>query len=59
MIGPQTPRVARPLRAPAAALIELLFVSEPADTAPLVRDDVRAALAASLQAASASFLTGR
>jgi N-acetylmuramoyl-L-alanine amidase len=59
VIGPQTPRVARPLRAPAAALIELLFVSDPADAALLVRDDVREALAAGLEAGIASFLSGR
>src|SRR5262249_34397981 len=59
VIGPQTPRVARPLRAPAAALIELLFVSDPADAALLVREDVRAALAAALQGGIESFLRER
>jgi N-acetylmuramoyl-L-alanine amidase len=58
VIGPQTPRVARPLRAPAAALVELLFVSDPADAALLARGDVREALADALRAAIGSFLSG-
>jgi N-acetylmuramoyl-L-alanine amidase len=55
VIGPKTPRVARPLAAPAAALIELLFVSDPADAALLVRGDVRDAIAAALEAGIRSF----
>jgi N-acetylmuramoyl-L-alanine amidase len=58
VIGPRTPRVARPLSAPAAALVELLFVSDPTDAALLVRGDVRDAMAEALRAAIASFLTG-
>jgi N-acetylmuramoyl-L-alanine amidase len=59
VIGPRTPRVARPLEAPAAALIELLFVSDPRDAALLVRGDVRDAMAAALEEGLDAFLAGR
>jgi N-acetylmuramoyl-L-alanine amidase len=48
VIGPKTPRVARPLEAPAAALIELLFVSNAQDAALIVQPEVRDRVAAAL-----------
>lgn len=50
VIGPKTPRVARPLRAPAAAIVEMLFLSDARDAALLARSEVREALAAGLKA---------
>lgn len=58
VIGPQTPRVAVPNRSAAQALIEMLFVSNAADAALLVRDDVREALAAGLQTGIERYLAG-
>jgi N-acetylmuramoyl-L-alanine amidase len=59
VIGPKTPRVARVNRAPAQSLIELLFVSNAADAALLVRGDVRDAMAAGMQAGIEGYLAGR
>jgi hypothetical protein len=56
VIGPKTPRVARPLEAPAAALVEMLFVSNAQDAALLARDDVRETLASSLARGIQEFL---
>src|SRR5439155_1286645 len=56
LIGPQTPRVARSNRAPAQALIEMLFVSNGQDAALLARGDVRDALAAGLRDGIQAFL---
>lgn len=58
VIGPKTPRVARANRAPAQSLIEMLFVSNSADAALLVRDDVRDGLAAGLEAGIQAYLAG-
>jgi N-acetylmuramoyl-L-alanine amidase len=56
VIGPKTPRVARPNRAPAQALIEMLFVSNGQDAALLARGDVRDALARALRDGIQAFL---
>jgi N-acetylmuramoyl-L-alanine amidase len=58
VIGPKTPRVAQVNRAPAQALIEMLFISNAADAALLARDDVRDALAAGLEAGMTAYLAG-
>jgi N-acetylmuramoyl-L-alanine amidase len=47
--GPKTPRVARPNRAPAHALVEMLFISNVQDAALLRQGGVRDALAAGLR----------
>ena len=47
--GPKTPRVARPNRAPAHVLVEMLFISNARDAALLAQDGVRGALAAGLR----------
>src|SRR5262249_45346564 len=58
VIGPQTPRVARVNRAPAQALIEMLFVSNARDAALLARDNVRDALVAALRDGIVGYLRG-
>ena len=58
VIGPRTPRVARPNRAPAQALIEMLFVSNGQDAALLARADVRDALAGALRDGIQAFVKG-
>lgn len=57
VIGPKTPRVARANKAPAQALIEMLFVSSPSDAALLVRDDVRDTLAEGLASGIRAYLS--
>lgn len=59
VIGPKTPRVARPLEAPAAALIELLFVSNARDAALLAQTEVRDRIASALAQAIEGFLANR
>ena len=49
VVGPRTPRVARPNRAPAHALVEMLFISNARDAALLAQDGVRGALADGLR----------
>lgn len=59
VIGPKTPRVARPNRAEAQALVEMLFVSNAADAALLARSDVRGSLAEALARAVEAYLSER
>lgn len=56
VIGPRTPRVARPNQAVASALIELLFISNLRDAGLLVRDEVRDTMSAAMAKGFEAFL---